>query len=117
LNLTYIASMIASFLANLLFMRSSQRISDRIKKAYFKSVISQEIGYFDIKKAALISSLSDDVTKVADAFGTNLMNFTMFGGQIIGGIVLGFIASWQMTLLGCIASVRLDRHCVTVNNH
>jgi hypothetical protein len=44
----------------------------------------------------LISSLLDDVTKVADAFGTNLMNFKMFGGQIIGGIALGFIASWQM---------------------
>jgi hypothetical protein len=45
-----IASMIASSGKSIIHAIFTTYIG-RIKKAYFKSVISQEIGYFDIKKA------------------------------------------------------------------
>jgi ATP-binding cassette subfamily B (MDR/TAP) protein 1 len=88
-------------LANLFFNFASQRISVRLKQTYFDAVTAQEIGYFDIKKTGeLINALSDDVNRVVEAFGSTLMNFSMFSGQIVGGFILGMIQVYQMVLLG-----------------
>jgi ATP-binding cassette subfamily B (MDR/TAP) protein 1 len=62
-----------AIVSNFLFIFSGQRVANRIRKEYFNSVTSQEIAFFDIKKAgALAHSLSEDISRVTDSITVHL---------------------------------------------
>ncbi|KAL0484500.1 ATP-binding cassette, subfamily B [Acrasis kona] len=79
---------------------AAERISVRIKKRYFRAMVNQEMGFFDIKKSGkLLSSLAEDVQSVSEGFTLKLSLFANHVSQIIIGIVLALIACWQLSLV------------------
>ncbi|KAL0479356.1 ATP-binding cassette, subfamily B (MDR/TAP), member [Acrasis kona] len=76
------------------------RISYRINKAMFKSIVRQEIGYFDILKSGrLLSIFGKDVHHVKVGLSRHLSNITRNASQFLIGVIIAMITSWQMTLV------------------
>jgi ATP-binding cassette subfamily B (MDR/TAP) protein 1 len=64
---------VVGFAANFLFVFAGQRVANRVRRAYFNSLTTQEIGYFDIKKGgALAHTLSYDIATFTDALAVHL---------------------------------------------
>jgi ATP-binding cassette subfamily B (MDR/TAP) protein 1 len=103
LYLTFIAiaAAVVAFFSALFNNLASTEISNRIKRAYFNSVTSQEIAFFDYKKGGhLLKLITEDVTKITASYSGSLSTISMSMGQLIAGAVLAFKSSWSMTLLG-----------------
>lgn len=78
---------------------ASHRFEYRIKSAFFKSLINQEMGYFDMKKTgAILSHLSEDVSTVVESWTATLAKVFQFSSQVVVAMVLSFRASWLQTL-------------------
>jgi ATP-binding cassette subfamily B (MDR/TAP) protein 1 len=60
LNITFIAigAAVAGFMSSFCFGLASQRISNKIRQAYFDQVTRQEIGFFDIKVRLYVNHLT-----------------------------------------------------------
>jgi ABC-type multidrug transport system fused ATPase/permease subunit len=99
-----LVAMVLQFISHFIFNFMAQRIGNKIKSEYFSSVTRQEIGFFDIKKAGSIANtLSDDASKVTDAFSVNLQDLFQYGTQFVVAIILALIANYAMALLEMIA--------------
>ena len=60
----------------------------------------QDVGYFDLNSAAEMNTrLFDDIKKVSDGIGDKLGLAVQAVAQTIGGIVIGFIYGWKMSLV------------------
>ncbi len=83
-----------------------ERITVRVKKIYFASLVKQEMGFFDIKKSGkLLSTLGEDVSSMVDGYTMKAALFTQHIGQFVIGIVMALIASWQTALVMLAAGV------------
>ncbi|KAL9652286.1 hypothetical protein ABK040_011945 [Willaertia magna] len=93
-------SLVIQFLSSFLLNWANERIGTRLKKAYFDKLVEQEIAFFDIKKTGVLTAaLSDDVTKIAEAYTIKLGQMAQFSVQCILGIILAFTNSWKMSLV------------------
>lgn len=78
---------------------ANHRFEYRIKSKFFKTLINQEMGYFDIKKTgSLLSYMSEDISVVVEAWTITLAKVAQFSAQIVAGLILSFSASWVQTL-------------------
>nr|CAB3219616.1 multidrug resistance protein 1A-like [Phallusia mammillata] len=73
---------------------------NKIRLSFFHSILRQDIGFFDLNSAGELNTrLADDVSKIQSGIGDKvsmaIMNITRF----IGGLVIGFIYSWQLSLV------------------
>eukprot|EP01080_Neovahlkampfia_damariscottae_P010264 gene10264-2683_t len=94
--LSAIVSFGSQFFSNLAY----ERIGGRIRDAYFTSLMTQEIGYFDRKKTGkLLSQLTEDVLLIQEIYGTKVPNSGQYLTQGIFGIIMAFTSSWRMSLL------------------
>eukprot|EP00486_Rosalina_sp_Unknown_P004417 CAMPEP_0201568932 /NCGR_PEP_ID=MMETSP0190_2-20130828/10301_1 /ASSEMBLY_ACC=CAM_ASM_000263 /TAXON_ID=37353 /ORGANISM="Rosalina sp." /LENGTH=1342 /DNA_ID=CAMNT_0047990649 /DNA_START=38 /DNA_END=4067 /DNA_ORIENTATION=- len=75
------------------------KISVAARKAYFKLLLQQEIGYYDEKNSgSLNTALISDCLNIAGmgtAIGLMLQHFVTF----VGGFVLAFYYSWRLSLI------------------
>jgi ATP-binding cassette subfamily B (MDR/TAP) protein 1 len=95
-------SLIGHFFTNL----ASERISIKLKQAFFEKTISQELGFFDIKKSGkLLSTLGDDVQIAQNGITMQASIFSLSLGQFVLGIIFAFIANWRMTFIVIAASI------------
>ena len=68
------------------------------------SLLSQDIGFFDITKTGDITSrLSSDTTLVGDQVSLNVNVFLRSLVQAIGVLLFMFLVSWQLTILAFIS--------------
>jgi ATP-binding cassette subfamily B (MDR/TAP) protein 1 len=103
LYLTFVAigAAVVAFFSSFFFNLASQEISNRIKMAYFNSVTSQEIAFFDRKKGGhLLKLITEDVNKITASYSTSLSTVAMSLGQLVAGAAFAFKSSWSMALLG-----------------
>ena len=84
------------------FSYSGMNLVERIREKYFEATINQDISYFDSPHhtpGVICSRLSQDCQKAGNATGIQLgliiQNFSAMGTAI----VIGFIFSWELTLL------------------
>ncbi|EFC47599.1 abc transporter B family protein [Naegleria gruberi] len=102
LKFTYVAigSMVASFTAQFFLSWANERIGITLRKSYFNQLTNQDVAFFDIKKTgALTLPLSDDISKIQDAWTNKLSTLMQHLTTIIIGLVLAFVSSWQMSLV------------------
>ena len=85
-----------------LFSCSGEALTKRLRSQTFRSILRQDVAYFDQAKhntGTLCTYLATEASTVQGASGVRLgimiQNFVTVGA----GILIGFIFSWQLTLL------------------
>ncbi|KAA8497019.1 Multidrug resistance protein 1B [Porphyridium purpureum] len=83
-----------------LFMFSSARQGNRIRKKYVRGVFSQEMAYFDAHESGeLTSRVAGDVGIITSGFGDKLGSFIQFYSTFLVGLIIGFAYGWKLTLV------------------
>ncbi|XP_075690215.1 ABC-type oligopeptide transporter ABCB9 isoform X2 [Rhinoderma darwinii] len=83
-----------------LFTFTFARLNIRIRNLLFRSLVSQEIGFFDENHTGdIISRLTSDTTVVSDVVSENVNVFLRSSVKAVGVIVFMFSLSWQLSLL------------------
>lgn len=93
---------IGTFLQTYMFTFAGVKLTSRLRILTFKSMMSQEMGWFDDSKnaiGALCARLAGDCAAVQGATGSRLGSIVQAGATIIIGIIVSFFYSWQMTLI------------------
>ncbi|TVT98902.1 hypothetical protein EJB05_55715, partial [Eragrostis curvula] len=88
---------------------TGERQATRIRSLYLKSVLRQDIAFFDVEMATgeVVSRMSGDTVLVHDAVGEKVSKFLQLVSNFIGGFIIAFIKGWLLSLviLSCIPPV------------
>ena len=88
----------------LAYQQVGGRVNVRLRVQLLDSLLSQDIGFFDVTKTGDITSrLSSDTTLVGDQVSLNVNVFLRSTVQIIGVLIFMFVLSWQLTLVAFIS--------------
>ncbi|XP_059669405.1 ABC transporter B family member 19-like [Cornus florida] len=99
---------IATFPAGVLeigcWMYASERQVARLRLAFLKAVLRQEIGAFDtdLTSGKIISGISTHMNIIQDAIGEKLGHFLSNLATFFSGVLIAFICSWEVSLLALV---------------
>ncbi|KAI4306591.1 hypothetical protein L6164_029852 [Bauhinia variegata] len=90
------------------WMYASERQLSRLRLAYLKAVLCQEIGAFDteLTSGKVISGITNHMSIIQDAIGEKLGHFTSNFSTFFAGLVIAAICCWEIALL-CLLVVPL----------
>ncbi|CAM0948557.1 unnamed protein product [Alopecurus aequalis] len=104
-----IGTALVSFLQVACWTITGERQATRIRSLYLKSVLRQDISFFDIEMTTgqIVSRMSGDTVLVQDAIGEKVGKFLQLVATFIGGFVVAFVKGWLLSLvmLACIPPV------------
>ncbi|XP_061370011.1 ABC transporter B family member 9-like [Gastrolobium bilobum] len=104
-----IGSGIASFLQVSCWMVTGERQAARIRGLYLKTILKQDIAYFDTETTTgeVIGRMSGDTILIQDAMGEKVGKFIQLASTFFGGFVIAFIKGWRLAvvLLACVPCV------------
>ncbi|KAG6454144.1 hypothetical protein O3G_MSEX008540 [Manduca sexta] len=89
-----------------IFNLTGVRLTARLRVAAFRSMLAQEIGWFDDPKngvGALCARLAADAAAVQGATGTRIGALMQASATIVIGITLSMFFTWQMTLVSLVS--------------
>ncbi|XP_037673279.1 ATP-binding cassette sub-family B member 9 isoform X2 [Choloepus didactylus] len=76
------------------------RLNIRLRNCLFRSLVSQEMSFFDENRTGdLISRLTSDTTMVSDLVSQNINVFLRNAVKVTGVVVFMFSLSWQLSLV------------------
>eukprot|EP00123_Amoebidium_parasiticum_P013463 comp21970_c0_seq1/m.31708 comp21970_c0_seq1/g.31708 ORF comp21970_c0_seq1/g.31708 comp21970_c0_seq1/m.31708 type:complete len:1325 (-) comp21970_c0_seq1:487-4461(-) len=102
---------VCSYFQVFCLMWSAQRQGRRMRELYFRSLLKQEMDWYDgINSAELTSRVSGDVIKVEDGIGDKVGNCLQYMAMFIAGFSIGFSYGWKLTLV-ILAAVPLLAIC------
>lgn len=82
------------------FLVVCENMIGRIRKAFFKAVMRQNIGWYDENQTgALASKLFDDLERIREGTGDKVALAIQFTSQFFGGFVVAFTHDWRLTLI------------------
>jgi len=85
-----------------LFSFIAENLSRKVRLEVFNKYLKMPIGWFDLPEnapGALCSKLAKDATLINSLTSSVLGVFTQAAGSFIAGMIVGFIACWQLTLI------------------
>jgi len=83
-----------------LFALAGERGVRRIREQLFRSLVSQEIAFFDGQRTGdLASRLASDTTALQGLLSSQLSMALRNGVQVVGGLALLLFTSWKLTLV------------------
>ncbi|MDF1667158.1 MAG: ABC transporter transmembrane domain-containing protein, partial [Planctomycetota bacterium] len=83
-----------------LFSVAGERIVSDLRISLYRSLIEQDIGFFDGEKTGdLMNRLSADTTVLQNAVTVNISMGLRFGVTLIGSLLIMSISSWRLTLV------------------
>jgi ABC-type bacteriocin/lantibiotic exporter with double-glycine peptidase domain len=97
-----VVALIAVIIRNVMFSRSGEFLTMRLRERTFEALLNMEIAYFDDHSnntGALCSRLATDASAVKGATGSRLGVLIQSFGSIAFGVTIGFVYSWQLTLV------------------
>ncbi|XP_061356075.1 ABC transporter B family member 9-like [Gastrolobium bilobum] len=104
-----IGSGIASFLQVSCWMVTGERQAARIRGLYLKTILKQDIAYFDTETTTgeVIGRMSGDTILIQDAMGEKVGKFLQLVSAFVGGFVIAFTKGWELclVLLACIPAI------------
>lgn len=79
---------------------SAHRISNRLRRLYFKSLMSQDMTWYDkVERGELTARISSDVNLVEGGIGDKVASAVQFLTTFFTGFIISFIYSWKLTLV------------------
>lgn len=97
-----VANTVAATLQGACFKIFSDMQTKKYRVLYFKSVLFQDVSWFDLKEvAALPSEINNDLEKIGDALGDKLGNGIMSFSAFVGGFGCAFGLGWLVALVMC----------------
>jgi len=90
----------AGWLMFMCWMIAGERQSIACRKEYLRSLLKQEIGWFDIiNQSELATSFATDCFAFKGAIGEKVSSVLMSISMFIAGFVIAFIYGWLLTLV------------------
>ncbi|PHU20248.1 ABC transporter B family member 18 [Capsicum chinense] len=94
---------ISACIGGICWTRSAERQTCRIRMEYLKSVLRQEVGFFDKQDASfcsfqVVSTISADAHSIQDAIAEKIPNCVAHLSTFIFGLILAFYLSWRLAL-------------------
>nr|XP_029116814.1 ABC transporter B family member 4 isoform X2 [Elaeis guineensis] len=82
-------------------MASGERQAARIRNLYLKTILRQEIAFFDkeTNTGEVVERMSGDTVLIQDAMGEKVGKFIQLTATFIGGFVVAFVQGWLLTLV------------------
>ncbi|CAJ1949377.1 unnamed protein product [Sphenostylis stenocarpa] len=103
LKFVYLAvgSGIAAFLQVTCWMVTGERQAARIRGLYLKSILRQDIVFFDkeTNTGEVIGRISGDTVLIQDAMGEKVGKFVQLIATFIGGFAIAFAKGWLLTVV------------------
>ncbi|XP_044971224.1 ABC transporter B family member 4-like isoform X1 [Hordeum vulgare subsp. vulgare] len=103
LNFVYlgIGAAVISFLQVSCWTITGERQATRIRSQYLKSVLRQNISFFDVEMTTgqVVSKISGDTVLVQDAIGEKVGKFQNLVAAFLGGFIVGFVKGWILSLV------------------
>ncbi|CAN6336919.1 unnamed protein product [Urochloa humidicola] len=92
---------IVSFLQVSCWTMTGERQATRIRSLYLKSVLRQDIAFFDLEMTAgqVISCASADTVLIQGAIGDKVGKFAQLVTTFLGGLTVAFVKGWLLTLV------------------
>ncbi|KAL0297043.1 UNVERIFIED_CONTAM: ABC transporter B family member 15 [Sesamum radiatum] len=105
LRLLYVAFGVgfSCFLEGLCWTRTAERQTSRIRMEYLKSVLRQEVGYFDNQDASsttfqVVSNISAGAHTIQDVIADKIPNSVAQSSALIFGVIVAFLLSRRIAL-------------------
>ncbi|KAH6771213.1 ABC transporter family protein [Perilla frutescens var. hirtella] len=105
LRLLYVALGVgvSAFLEGMCWTRTAERQTSRIRMEYLRSVLRQEVGFFDSQGASsttfkVVSSISADAHSIQDVIAEKIPNCLVDLSAFIFGLLVAFLLSWRLAL-------------------
>lgn len=91
----------ASFLEVACWMVTGERQASRIRSLYLKTILRQDITFFDkeTNTGEVVGRMSGDTVLIQDAMGEKVGKFIQLVSTFWGGFVIAFIKGWLLTLV------------------
>ncbi|KAL4590726.1 hypothetical protein LXL04_003667 [Taraxacum kok-saghyz] len=88
----------ATFSHVVCWMVTGERQATRIRSLYLKTILRQEVGFFDVesKTGEIIECLSTDTVIIQDAMGEKVGNFIQLISTFFGGFAVAFSEGWLL---------------------
>ncbi|KAJ3253311.1 GTPase-activating protein [Boothiomyces macroporosus] len=91
---------VGTFTYMILFIYTSEHSSQRIRTAYLKAVLSQEISFFDTVGAGEITTrVTSDTLFIKEGMGEKFPIIVASVAALVSGLTIAFVKSWKLTLL------------------
>uniref|UniRef100_A0A7N0REW6 ABC transporter B family member 9 n=1 Tax=Kalanchoe fedtschenkoi TaxID=63787 RepID=A0A7N0REW6_KALFE len=91
----------ASFLQVACWMATGERQAARIRSLYLKTMLRQDVGYFDteVTTGEVIGRMSGDTNVIQEAIGEKVGKFIQLASTFVGGFIIAFIKGWKLALV------------------
>ncbi|AEE82081.1 P-glycoprotein-like protein pgp3 [Arabidopsis thaliana] len=91
----------AAFLQVACWMITGERQAARIRSLYLKTILRQDIGFFDVETSTgeVVGRMSGDTVLILEAMGEKVGKFIQLIATFVGGFVLAFVKGWLLTLV------------------
>ncbi|XP_059633646.1 putative multidrug resistance protein [Cornus florida] len=105
LRLLYVAILVgvSAFTEGICWARTAERQTSRMRMEYLKSVMRQEVGFFDNQTASsntfqVVSTISSDAHLIQDVIAEKIPNCLAHLSSFIFGLAIAFLLSWRLAL-------------------
>ncbi|KAG2380867.1 ABC transporter B family member 11 [Vigna angularis] len=103
LKFVYLAvgSGVAAFLQVTCWMVTGERQAARIRELYLKTILRQDIAFFDkaTNTGEVIGRISGDTVLIQEAMGEKVGKFVQLIATFVGGFAISFAKGWLLTLV------------------
>lgn len=95
-----VVCMIAAYFQILFYTISSAGQAREIRILFFRSVVNQEIGWFDLNTVGeLNAKISEDISKIANGIGDKFSILIQKMSCFIIGFIVAYIIGWELALI------------------
>ncbi|CAK7338360.1 unnamed protein product [Dovyalis caffra] len=106
LNLLYVAIAVglSAFVEGLCWTRTAERQTSRMRMEYLKSVLRQEVGFFDTQEAGssttyqVVSTISNDANSIQVAICDKIPNCLAYMSTFVFCLMTSYMLSWKLAL-------------------
>jgi len=104
ISLQWLAVMVVALVGNIVlfwgFGQASERMTKRLRDDAFKSLLRQEVAFFDKRDVGRITSeLAEDATRIQSYTGDPIRQFLMSLSSMLAGIVVALVFMWPFALI------------------
>ncbi|KAL5538774.1 hypothetical protein UlMin_043914 [Ulmus minor] len=91
----------AAFFQVSCWMVTGERQSARIRSLYLKTILRQDVGFFDVETntGEVIERMSGDTVLIQDAMGEKVGRFIQLMATFVTGFIIAFVKGWLLTLV------------------